>query len=222
MFRAVIPARLCDAKYLPSGCAQTDPVLCVAVEHADALPIKEHLKRTLSSVKLSDLAPHGAAFLCAGASTHKSLFDACRIIGAAERVSPEAATPFRWFAAGGERCEAGDSSSRAEDCVCVLRPESFGTNAIAAILSRAADVALDVCGLRLVFPERGHCVRARSISSAYVVEGAPCLVLALRGVRAMETWGNAVGPEDPLVAKMTDAGSLRAQYGIDKSRNLLR
>ena len=34
-------------------------------------------------------------------------------------------------------------------------------------------------------------------------------------------WGQAVGPEDPLVARRTDALSLRAVFGVDRARNLM-
>lgn len=47
------------------------------------------------------------------------------------------------------------------------------------------------------------------------------LALALRGHDAISRWAEEVGPEDPLVARRTDPGSLRARLGLDRRRNLL-
>jgi hypothetical protein len=47
------------------------------------------------------------------------------------------------------------------------------------------------------------------------------LAVALRGPDAAGVWAEAVGPEDPAVARQTDPDSLRAALGVDRARNLV-
>ncbi len=120
----------------------------------------------------------------------------------------------------------------------MLRPEAFLTSArisrqnttgqnsdiraIPAILRRVAELNLDISALRLVYPVRANIIRAKSVTSAYLSEGMPSLAFVVRGVAAVKVWGDAVGPDDPLVAKMTDSSSLRAVFGTNRDRNVMR
>ena len=47
------------------------------------------------------------------------------------------------------------------------------------------------------------------------------VVLALRGHNALFRWSEALGPEDPSLAKVTDPSSLRAKHGIDREHNVV-
>ena len=48
----------------------------------------------------------------------------------------------------------------------------------------------------------------------------PCIAVAVRGKNAIKTLISIIGPRDPILARMTDRGSLNALYGeqISKQR----
>jgi len=45
--------------------------------------------------------------------------------------------------------------------------------------------------------------------------------MALRGFKAIHRWADAIGPEDPVLARCTDPYSLRAILGISREKNLV-
>ena len=227
LFRGVIPASARGMVPMPPGCNPSDPVLCFLASHPASLPLLEPLKEALKAATLADLT--GAEDAQGGFSVgaRRTLNDAASVVRA------EGAA-LAWFKGDGQQ-EATSSEGQQQDggqlvgggddgeqCVCVIRPEAFARGALGPVFSRAAEGALDVVGMRIVYPSRLHVIKARQQSGASLVESGPNLVIVFRGVHANAVWGEVVGPEDPLVAKMTDSSSLRAIYGITKERNLLR
>ncbi|XP_040212492.1 uncharacterized protein LOC120943324 [Rana temporaria] len=84
---------------------------------------------------------------------------------------------------------------------------------------------LEVCGLRLLYPQPstlqsgfGKGLNSNAIGDA---QYPPFLALALRGPHALELWGNISGPCDPMLARLTDQNSLSAVYGQTKEKPLL-
>ena len=51
-----------------------------------------------------------------------------------------------------------------------------------------------------------------------VNEVLPCVVIALRGKSAIRKMNSIIGPRDPILARMTDQGSLNALYGEQISK----
>ncbi|KAM9305468.1 dynein axonemal assembly factor 8-like [Gastrophryne carolinensis] len=86
---------------------------------------------------------------------------------------------------------------------------------------------LDVCGLRLLYPQASalQSYFGRDlIPTSYAggdVQLPPVLILALRGPHALELWGGISGPRDPALAHLTDQNSLSAIYGQTKANSLL-
>ena len=105
--------------------------------------------------------------------------------------------------------------------ISVLRPEAIGQGALGPILSRLADENIDFTSIRMLFPSAEHYERSRTFTTALVPGGYPIIVVGGRGHRAVDRWSEAVGPEDPFVAKRTDPCTLRARFGIDRKRNLM-
>ncbi|KAM4697735.1 dynein axonemal assembly factor 8-like [Rhinophrynus dorsalis] len=84
---------------------------------------------------------------------------------------------------------------------------------------------LDVCGLRLLYPQAATLhsyidTLPKHYASADV-QTPPVLALALRGTRAEEVWGDITGPCDPQLARLTDQDSLHALYGIRREEPIL-
>ncbi|XP_073492665.1 dynein axonemal assembly factor 8-like [Aquarana catesbeiana] len=84
---------------------------------------------------------------------------------------------------------------------------------------------LEVCGLRLLYPQSstlqsdfGKGLNSNAIGDT---QYPPFLALALRGSHALELWGNISGPCDPMLARLTDQNSLSAVYGQTKEKPLL-
>jgi nucleoside-diphosphate kinase len=105
--------------------------------------------------------------------------------------------------------------------ISVLRPEAVGKGALGHILARLADENIDLTSIRMLFPSAEHYERSRAFTTALAPGGYPIIVVGGRGHKAVERWSEAVGPEDPFVAKRTDPCTLRAKYGIDRKRNLM-
>ncbi|XP_069840194.1 dynein axonemal assembly factor 8-like isoform X2 [Dendropsophus ebraccatus] len=84
---------------------------------------------------------------------------------------------------------------------------------------------LDVCGIRLLYPE-SSVLRPNiyTIPPSYVgdVKTLPVLAMALRGYHAGKTWESIAGPCDPQLARQTDQNSLSALYGLTRESPLLR
>lgn len=49
-------------------------------------------------------------------------------------------------------------------------------------------------------------------------EVVPCVAVAIRGKSAIRKVQNIIGPRDPVLARMTDHGSLNAVYGEQLSK----
>ncbi|XP_039348466.1 uncharacterized protein C16orf71 homolog isoform X2 [Mauremys reevesii] len=75
---------------------------------------------------------------------------------------------------------------------------------------------LDICGLRLLYPQHSELLASTDkLPSAYAPEAGkapPVLALGLRGPKARSTLQDIIGPSDPQLASMTDCGSINAIY----------
>ncbi|XP_063790850.1 dynein axonemal assembly factor 8-like isoform X3 [Pseudophryne corroboree] len=84
---------------------------------------------------------------------------------------------------------------------------------------------LDVCGLRLLYPQAST-QQLKIVSLPPFISGGdannpPVLILVLRGHHASEIWGNISGPSDPQLARLTDPNSINALYGHTREDTLL-
>ncbi|XP_068100303.1 dynein axonemal assembly factor 8-like isoform X2 [Hyperolius riggenbachi] len=86
---------------------------------------------------------------------------------------------------------------------------------------------LDVCGLRLLYPQSfalqsdfGRDFASPS-KAGEAQQVPPVLAMALRGPHALDLWSNISGPCDPALARLTDHNSLNAIYGQTKEKPLL-
>ncbi|KAM3916827.1 dynein axonemal assembly factor 8-like [Leptodactylus fuscus] len=84
---------------------------------------------------------------------------------------------------------------------------------------------LDICGIRLLYPE-ASALRSNiyTIPPSYAegdAKNLPVLAMALRGSHAGKTWENISGPCDPQLARQTDQNSLSALYGLTRESPLL-
>ncbi|XP_073218932.1 dynein axonemal assembly factor 8 isoform X7 [Lepidochelys kempii] len=75
---------------------------------------------------------------------------------------------------------------------------------------------LDICGLRLLYPEHSVLLSSTDkLPSTYTPEAGkapPVLALGLRGPKARSALQDIIGPSDPQLASMTDCGSINAIY----------
>ncbi|KAM6077550.1 dynein axonemal assembly factor 8 isoform 2-T2 [Theristicus caerulescens] len=75
---------------------------------------------------------------------------------------------------------------------------------------------LDVCGLRLLYPQQDVLLSSsEKLPSSYASETGkvpPVLALGVRGPKACSTLRNIIGPSDPQLASVTDCGSINAIY----------
>jgi nucleoside diphosphate kinase len=106
-----------------------------------------------------------------------------------------------------------------ETITCVLKPHIFTHKAcLAAVLQKIESEGLDLVGMRLLYvtvdkkavrnsPRKGALILP---AAGYETRVHPIVALAIRGQNAAERWANAVGPEDPKLALITDPMSLRA------------
>lgn len=89
---------------------------------------------------------------------------------------------------------------------------------------RGARQGLELVGARLAFLTPGSAAAA-SLEWAPPhpqADVAPVLVLALRGYAAHASLQRVLGPEDPELARRTDALSVRALFGRDREHNVVR
>ncbi|XP_044160366.1 dynein axonemal assembly factor 8-like [Bufo gargarizans] len=84
---------------------------------------------------------------------------------------------------------------------------------------------LDVCGVRLLYPEVSALrPNIYTIPPSYAegdMKSLPVLAMALRGSHAGSTWESISGPCDPQLARQTDQNSLSALYGLTRESPLL-
>ncbi|XP_042710061.2 dynein axonemal assembly factor 8 isoform X2 [Chrysemys picta bellii] len=75
---------------------------------------------------------------------------------------------------------------------------------------------LDICGLRLLYPQHSMLLASTDkLPSTYAPEASKAplvLVLGLRGPKARSALQDIIGPSDPQLANMTDCGSINAIY----------
>ncbi|XP_040430161.1 uncharacterized protein C16orf71 homolog isoform X9 [Cygnus olor] len=75
---------------------------------------------------------------------------------------------------------------------------------------------LDVCGLRLLYPQHDVLLSSsEKLPSSYASEMGkvlPVLALGVRGPKARSTLQNIIGPSDPQLAGVTDCSSINAIY----------
>ena len=90
------------------------------------------------------------------------------------------------------------SSEPVQNTAVVIQSHSlYKGSFIFQLLSRISAAALDVSGLR----------------TAYLSDGQISVALAIRGVNAVSTIADIVGPDDPSLAAITDPHSLSAKFG---------
>ncbi|XP_051635927.1 dynein axonemal assembly factor 8 isoform X5 [Manacus candei] len=84
---------------------------------------------------------------------------------------------------------------------------------------------LDVCGLRLLYPQQDVLLSSsEKLPSSYTSELGnvpPVLALCVRGPRARGTLQDIVGPSDPWLARVTDCGSINATYSESQEEPLM-
>nr|XP_025036287.1 uncharacterized protein C16orf71 homolog isoform X2 [Pelodiscus sinensis] len=75
---------------------------------------------------------------------------------------------------------------------------------------------LDICGLRLLYPQHSVLLSSTDkLPSAYAPEAGkvpPVLALGVRGPNARSALQDIIGPSDPQLARMTDGSSINAIY----------
>jgi len=238
--RAALSQDLCMPSLLPPATqkhqAQSGtpgPVVMVALT-ASAVPapgLADAVKEALDSVSLADLSMEDQGSSSAqdtylNVPMTASLKSVVSVISGKSAVSPTIKSPLFWFmctpAVVGDGDVSGPVNGSPDDAVCtVIRPEAVANGAIGHILMRLANENIDLTSLRMLYPSQEHYERSRPFTSAVVPGGCPLIVLGSRGYKAVERWSEAVGPEDPFVAKRTDPTSLRAKYGSDRKNNLL-
>ncbi|XP_017923172.2 uncharacterized protein C16orf71 homolog [Manacus vitellinus] len=84
---------------------------------------------------------------------------------------------------------------------------------------------LDVCGLRLLYPQQDVLLSSsEKLPSSYTSELGnvpPVLALCVRGPRARGTLQDIMGPSDPWLARVTDCGSINAIYSESQEEPLM-
>ena len=89
--------------------------------------------------------------------------------------------------------------------------------AMMGILNRVLREGLDLAGIRLLFPSTEVAGMSRGttqVGSDLIDDNSrPVLAVAVRGRCARQVWLDAVGPADPVLARITDPDSLMALYG---------
>ncbi|XP_032053664.1 uncharacterized protein C16orf71 homolog [Aythya fuligula] len=84
------------------------------------------------------------------------------------------------------------------------------------VLQLVLSSGLDVCGLRLLYPQHDVLLSSsEKLPSSYASEMGmvpPVLALGVRGPKARSTLQNIMGPSDPQLAGVTDCSSINAIY----------
>ncbi|XP_074014738.1 dynein axonemal assembly factor 8 [Numenius arquata] len=92
-------------------------------------------------------------------------------------------------------------------------------------LELVLDSGLDVCGLRLLYPQQDMLLSSsEKLPSSYTSKAGevpPVLALGVRGPKARSTLQNVIGPSDPQLASVTDCGSINAIYCRSQEEPLL-
>ncbi|XP_067162073.1 dynein axonemal assembly factor 8 isoform X3 [Apteryx mantelli] len=88
--------------------------------------------------------------------------------------------------------------------------------AIHHMLQLVLSSGLDICGLRLLYPQHDVLLSSsEKLPSSYTPEPGkmpPVLALGMRGPKACSTLQNIMGPSDPQLASVTDCASINALY----------
>ncbi|XP_062444303.1 dynein axonemal assembly factor 8 [Rhea pennata] len=88
--------------------------------------------------------------------------------------------------------------------------------AIHHMLQLVLSSGLDICGLRLLYPQHDVLLSSsEKLPSSYTPETGkmpPVLALGTRGLKARSTLQNIMGPSDPQLASVTDCTSINALY----------
>ncbi|XP_014791709.1 PREDICTED: uncharacterized protein C16orf71 homolog [Calidris pugnax] len=86
-------------------------------------------------------------------------------------------------------------------------------------------LGLDVCGLRLLYPQQDMLLSSsEKLPSSYTSKAGevpPVLALGVRGPKARSTLQNVMGPSDPQLASVTDCASINAIYCRSQEEPLL-
>eukprot|EP00658_Telonema_sp_P-2_P009324 TRINITY_DN13497_c0_g1_i3.p1 TRINITY_DN13497_c0_g1~~TRINITY_DN13497_c0_g1_i3.p1 ORF type:complete len:1395 (+),score=417.08 TRINITY_DN13497_c0_g1_i3:247-4431(+) len=117
--------------------------------------------------------------------------------------------------------ECGPAVEGLETTVCMMKPHTLEQHLIAPVLQHLDTANLALVGARLIWFTPSHTQTLSCFSPYIPPPAAPTLILAARAKNAVATWLAAIGPDDPVLARRTDPGSLRAEHGHDRSTNLL-
>lgn len=120
----------------------------------------------------------------------------------------------------------GSTGVDVDNTTVMLIPSSSFVRAgvLSDILARADMEHFDVAGLRLLFPTADQLADPSSVDFFLGRSQASVafLAVALRAPRnTIRQWVDIVGPLDPLIAKKTDPGSIRALHGRDRDDRVL-
>ena len=125
----------------------------------------------------------------------------------------------------GEETDAGSGVNVDNTTVMLIPSSSFvRAGVLRDILARADTEHFDIAGLRLLFPTADQLADPSSVDFFLGRSQASVafLAVALRAPRnTVVQWSDTVGPLDPLIAKQTDPGSIRALHGRDKDDRVL-
>lgn len=100
---------------------------------------------------------------------------------------------------------------------------------LASVLDRADAGGFDVVGMRIVFPSAAQLhdlapappAPAGTAGASTASSPEPVLVFALRRPHAVALWQSIMGASDPIIARQTDPGSVRAVHSTSKEDRLL-
>ncbi|XP_019363117.1 PREDICTED: uncharacterized protein C16orf71 homolog isoform X1 [Gavialis gangeticus] len=123
--------------------------------------------------------------------------------------------------------DIGTSRDIDTEVALVLLFENLLQNPLAThhMLQLILSAGLDICGLRLLYPQHNLLLSTtEELPSAYSPEAGkapPVLALSLRGPKARHTLQDIVGPSDPQLARVTDCSSISALYCRSRAEPLV-
>ncbi|CAK8695003.1 unnamed protein product [Clavelina lepadiformis] len=113
------------------------------------------------------------------------------------------------------------TNNQLQTTVCLLQKETFTYPVcVVDLIIRLQQSCFDLASLRLVYVTRKFMEKniLSHTKSCDLEDMVPCIALAIRGKRAIKRMQDIIGPRDPVLAQMTDQGSLNAIYGEQLSK----
>ena len=111
-----------------------------------------------------------------------------------------------------------------ERTLAVIKPDSMEKGVIGELIKRIEDSSLKVVGMKMLWLDRSraegfyavHKGKAFFESLVSFMTSGPCIVMALEGENAINTWRAVMGATDPEKA---EEGTLRRDFGTSIERN---